>query len=143
MKSVDKLGQSEKTRYAERDAELRQMRIIATGLLIFMVLLFVAGWTRRGQPQTQALFPCVQNLLLACRAVGLGASLGHVPWDDTCRRSAGCCALGHAVRSGLGRVAARQHSGARGRHFNLCALSERMSRPTSAASTLARYSCTS
>lgn len=43
MKSVDKLGQSEKTRYAERDAELRQMRIIATGLLLFMVLLFVAG----------------------------------------------------------------------------------------------------
>ena len=39
------------------------------------VLLFVAGWTRRGEPQTQALFPCVQNVLLACRAVGLGASL--------------------------------------------------------------------
>ncbi len=39
------------------------------------VLLFVAGYTRRGQPQTQALFPAVQNILLACRAVGLGASL--------------------------------------------------------------------
>jgi len=39
------------------------------------VLLFVAGWTRRGSPQEQALFPCVQNILLACRAVGLGASL--------------------------------------------------------------------
>jgi nitroreductase len=39
------------------------------------VHLFVAGWTRRGEPQTQALFPCVQNVLLACRAVGLGASL--------------------------------------------------------------------
>ena len=39
------------------------------------VLLFIAGWTRRGQPQLQALMPCVQNLLLACRAVGLGASL--------------------------------------------------------------------
>jgi nitroreductase len=39
------------------------------------VLLFVAGWTRRGQPQLQALFPAVQNILLACRAVGLGASL--------------------------------------------------------------------
>lgn len=39
------------------------------------VLLFVAGWTRRGEPQLQALFPCVQNILLACRAVGLGASL--------------------------------------------------------------------
>ena len=39
------------------------------------VLLFVAGWTRRGQPQVQALFPAIQNILLACRAVGLGASL--------------------------------------------------------------------
>lgn len=39
------------------------------------VLLFVAGWTRRGRPQTQALFPAIQNLLLACRAVGLGACL--------------------------------------------------------------------
>jgi nitroreductase len=42
------------------------------------VLLFVAGWTRRGQPQTQALFPAIQNILLACRAVGLGASLTTV-----------------------------------------------------------------
>lgn len=39
------------------------------------VHLFVAGWTRRGAAQTQALFPCIQNILLACRAVGLGASL--------------------------------------------------------------------
>lgn len=39
------------------------------------VLLFVAGWTRRGEPQLQALFPAIQNVLLACRAVGLGASL--------------------------------------------------------------------
>jgi len=39
------------------------------------VHLFVAGWTRRGAPQTQALFPAIQNILLACRAVGLGASL--------------------------------------------------------------------
>jgi nitroreductase len=39
------------------------------------VLLFVAGWTRRGEPQLQALFPAIQNILLACRAVGLGASL--------------------------------------------------------------------
>lgn len=39
------------------------------------VHLFVAGWTRRGQPQLQALMPCVMNVLLACRAVGLGASL--------------------------------------------------------------------
>lgn len=39
------------------------------------VLLFVAGWTRRGEAQLQALFPAIQNVLLACRAVGLGASL--------------------------------------------------------------------
>jgi nitroreductase len=42
------------------------------------VLLFVAGWTRRGHPQLQAFFPAVQNVLLACRAVGLGASLTTV-----------------------------------------------------------------
>jgi nitroreductase len=42
------------------------------------VHLFVAGWTRRGQPQPQALFPAIQNILLACRAVGLGASLTTV-----------------------------------------------------------------
>lgn len=46
------------------------------------VLLFVAGWTRGGQPQTQALFPCIQNILLACRAVGLGASLTTVHLAD-------------------------------------------------------------
>jgi nitroreductase len=42
------------------------------------VHLFVAGWKRRGQEQSQALFPCIQNVLLACRAVGLGASLTTV-----------------------------------------------------------------
>jgi nitroreductase len=39
------------------------------------VHLFVAGWLRRGAPQLQALMPAAQNVLLACRAVGLGASL--------------------------------------------------------------------
>jgi uncharacterized membrane-anchored protein YjiN (DUF445 family) len=43
VKSVNQLGLSEKARYAEREAELRQMRIIATGLLCFMVVLFVIG----------------------------------------------------------------------------------------------------
>jgi nitroreductase len=42
------------------------------------VHLFVAGGTHRGEAQPQALFPCIQNLLLACRAVGLGASLTTV-----------------------------------------------------------------
>jgi nitroreductase len=39
------------------------------------VHLVVAGWTRRGAPQLQGLFPAIQNVLLACRAVGLGACL--------------------------------------------------------------------
>ncbi len=43
VKSVNNLGQSEKARYVERDAELRKMRVIATALLLFMVLLFVIG----------------------------------------------------------------------------------------------------
>ena len=42
------------------------------------VHLFVAGRLRRGEPQLQALFPAIQNVLLACRAVGLGASLTTV-----------------------------------------------------------------
>jgi nitroreductase len=42
------------------------------------VHLFVAGWKRRGEEQLAALFPCIQNVLLACRAVGLGASLTTV-----------------------------------------------------------------
>lgn len=42
------------------------------------VHLFVAGWKRRGEPQVQALYPAIQNILLACRAVGLGASLTSI-----------------------------------------------------------------
>jgi nitroreductase len=38
------------------------------------VLLFIAAWKRRGSPQLEAIFPCAQNVLLACRATGLGAS---------------------------------------------------------------------
>ena len=65
------------------------------------VHLFVAGWTRRGEPQLQALMPAVQNVLLACRAVGLGASLTtlHRSFGEECDRflglPAGCpsCAL--------------------------------------------------
>ena len=50
------------------------------------VHLFVAGWTRRGEPQYQALYPCIQNVLLACRAVGLGASLTttHRSFGEEC-----------------------------------------------------------
>ncbi len=39
------------------------------------VLLFVAGGTRRGQKKKEGLFPATKNILLDCRAVGLGASL--------------------------------------------------------------------
>ncbi len=42
------------------------------------VILFVAGWTRAGRPQLQALMPAIQNILLACRAVGLGACLTQI-----------------------------------------------------------------
>jgi nitroreductase len=53
--------------------------------------LFVAGWTRRGEAQTQALFPAAQNMLLACRAVGLGASLTtlHRAFGEECDRFLG------------------------------------------------------
>lgn len=60
------------------DAKRRNMKAaiyLAEHLHEAPVHLFVAGWTRRGAPQTQALFPAIQNILLACRAVGLGASL--------------------------------------------------------------------
>lgn len=60
------------------EAKKRNMKAaitLAENMHLAPVLLIVAGWTRRGEPQTQALFPAIQNMLLACRAVGLGASL--------------------------------------------------------------------
>ena len=60
------------------DAKRRNMNVaiwLAEHLHEVPVHLFVAGWTRRGRPQSQALLPAIQNILLACRAVGLGASL--------------------------------------------------------------------
>lgn len=60
---------------AAKRRNMRAAQHLADRLHEAPVLLFVAGWTRRGEPQIQALFPCVQNVLLACRAVGLGASL--------------------------------------------------------------------
>jgi nitroreductase len=63
------------------EAQRRTMRAalyLAEHLHEVPVHLFVAGWTRRGLPQLQALMPAVQNVLLACRAVGLGASLTTV-----------------------------------------------------------------
>ncbi len=58
-----------------RKRNLRSALYLGDHLHEVPVHLFVAGWMRRGAPQVQALFPAVQNLLLACRAVGLGASL--------------------------------------------------------------------
>jgi nitroreductase len=65
------------------------------------VHLFVAGAMHRGKPQLQALLPAVQNVLLACRAVGLGASLTtvHRSFGEECDHwlglpeSAPTCAL--------------------------------------------------
>lgn len=57
---------------------LRAALHLAEHLAEVPVLLFVAGWTRRGGARLQALFPAIQNVLLACRAVGLGASLTTV-----------------------------------------------------------------
>lgn len=55
------------------------------------VLLFIAGWQRRDGPQFQALYPCAQNVLLACRAVGLGASFTtlHRAFGEECDRLIG------------------------------------------------------
>lgn len=55
------------------------------------VLLFIAGWLRRDGPQLQALYPCAQNVLLACRAVGLGASFTtlHRAFGEECDRMLG------------------------------------------------------
>jgi nitroreductase len=63
---------------AYSDAKRRNMKAaiyLAEHLHEVPVHLFVAGWTRRGTQQSQALYPAIQNILLACRAVGLGASL--------------------------------------------------------------------
>ncbi len=57
---------------------IRAAMHLADTLHTVPVHLVVAGWTRRGQQQTQGLFPAIQNILLACRAVGLGASLTTV-----------------------------------------------------------------
>lgn len=55
------------------------------------VLLFIAGWKRQGDPQYQAIYPCAQNVLLACRAVGLGASFTtmHRAFGAECDRMLG------------------------------------------------------
>lgn len=71
------------------DHLLRNMRAalhLAEHLHEAPVLLFIAGFTRRNEPQLQALYPCAQNVLLACRAVGLGASFTtlHRSFGEEC-----------------------------------------------------------
>lgn len=55
------------------------------------VLLFIAGWKRRGEHQLEAIYPCAQNVLLACRATGLGASFTtlHRAFGEECDRMLG------------------------------------------------------
>lgn len=71
------------------DRLLRNMRAalyLAEHLHEAPVLLFIAGFKRRGEAQFQALYPCAQNVLLACRAVGLGASFTtlHRAFGEEC-----------------------------------------------------------
>jgi nitroreductase len=62
--------------FPERKKKMQRAAIhLAEHLHEVPVHLFVAGWTRGGGAQDQALMPAVMNILLACRAVGLGASL--------------------------------------------------------------------
>ena len=55
------------------------------------VLLFIAGWKRRGEEQLQAIYPCAQNVVLGCRAVGLGASFTtmHRAFGEECDQMLG------------------------------------------------------
>lgn len=55
------------------------------------LLLFIAGWKRQGEDQFQAIYPCAQNVLLACRATGLGASFTtmHRAFGEECDRMLG------------------------------------------------------
>lgn len=83
---------------AEREglpAHLRRNMLAALHLAEHLheapVLLFIAGFRRRGEEQLQALYPCAQNVLLACRAVGLGASFTnlHRLFGEECDRFLG------------------------------------------------------
>lgn len=82
----------ERAQHPDFPEERRRMQRAAVYLADHLhqvpVHLFVAGWTRRGASQLQALMPAVQNILLACRAVGLGASLTtlHRGFGEECDR---------------------------------------------------------
>ena len=75
--------------FPERKKRMQRAAIhLAEHLHEVPVHLFVAGWNRRGEEQSQALYPAVMNVLLACRAVGLGASLTtlHKSFGEECDR---------------------------------------------------------
>ena len=63
---------------AHKRRNLDSAAYLAAHLHEVPVHLIVAGWTRRGEQQTPALYPAIQNVLLACRAVGLGACLTNL-----------------------------------------------------------------
>jgi nitroreductase len=63
---------------ADRRRNLESASHLAEHLHAAPVHLVVAGWMLRGEPQHQALYPAIQNVLLACRAVGLGACLTNL-----------------------------------------------------------------
>jgi nitroreductase len=63
---------------AHRRRNIESASYLAEHLHEAPVHLFVAGWSRRSDPQLQALYPAIQNVLLACRAVGLGACLTNL-----------------------------------------------------------------
>ena len=69
------MERAERENFPERlRRNMRASLYLADHLHEAPVLLFIAGWKRRGVLQSEAIFPCAQNVLLACRAVGLGAS---------------------------------------------------------------------
>lgn len=89
---VPAMERAERENFPERlRRNMRASLYLAEHLHEAPVLLFIAGWKRRGVLQSQAIFPCAQNVLLACRAVGLGASFTtlHRSFGEECDRMLG------------------------------------------------------
>jgi nitroreductase len=89
---VPALERAERENFPERlRRNMRASLHLAEHLHEAPVLLFIAGWKRRGVLQSEAIFPCAQNVLLACRAVGLGASFTtlHRSFGRECDRMLG------------------------------------------------------
>ncbi|HIF92254.1 MAG: nitroreductase family protein [Myxococcales bacterium] len=89
---VPAMERAERQNFPERlRRNMRASLHLAEHLHEAPVLLFIAGWKRRGVLQSEAIFPCAQNVLLACRAVGLGASFTtlHRKFGEECDRMLG------------------------------------------------------